>query len=78
MKPVRYHRLARQEIDLIAKYYRAINLQLGIDFARELERILGLIQANPQMYAIEQANLRLAPMRRFRYSIIYKELPDQI
>jgi toxin ParE1/3/4 len=51
---------------------------LGDDFRKELSDALARVQDNPFMHAAESGSLRIAPLHRFPYSLIYEDLPDRI
>ena len=78
MKPVLFHPEAQEEAQAAAQHYEAIDNDLAIDFHLEFSSLLSRIQQHPEMYALEEDGLRLAPLKRFPHSIIYENLPDQI
>ncbi len=78
MKPIIFHRDAKQETRDVALAYEATGDDLATDFRTELDAALARIRANPQMYAADSRQARTAPLHRFPYSIVYKEYTDYI
>ncbi len=60
------------------RYYTEIDPQLGIDFYREVERVIREICARPQRFRRFDPPARRALTERFPYAIIYLEQPDGI
>jgi hypothetical protein len=78
VKIVDFHPEAGEEAHKAALHYASIRPELGEDFRTELGNALARIQDNPLMYAAEARSCRIAPLHRFPYGVIYKDLPDQI
>ena len=78
MKRVEFHPAADREAHNAALRYEDLRSGLGVDFQTELDAALTRIQQNPQLYAAESGTVRLCPLHRFSYSIVYQELPDRI
>jgi hypothetical protein len=78
MKPVTFHPGAAEEASDAAALYEDIRPGLGQDFRGELGAALVRNQLNPQLYAVESGSIRLCPLHRFPYSVIFEELPDRI
>jgi len=78
VKPVEFHPDAREEARAAAVRYEALRRGLGVDFKAELDAVLARIRSNPQWYAIESGSMRMAPLHRFPYSLVYEELVDRI
>lgn len=68
----------RELIDGALFYAREANAELGLAFIAEFERSLGLLCAYPRLGAAWRGNRRRFPLRRFPYSIIYYEKPDEV
>jgi hypothetical protein len=78
MKPIYFHPDANFEAEEAADRYEAIRLGLGKDFRDELLAAVSRVRHNPLLYAVEEGSIRIAPLHRFPYSLIYEELTDQI
>jgi toxin ParE1/3/4 len=50
---------------------------LGYEFRDELQAALARVRENPLLYAAESGSIRIAPLHRFPYSLIYEELTDR-
>lgn len=78
MKPVQFHVDAAQESRDAAAYYTAIRKNLGLAFKLELDAAIARIRQNPQLYPLELGAVRICPLHRFPYSILFEELGDRI
>jgi toxin ParE1/3/4 len=78
MKPVVFHPAARDEVEETAARYEGQRAGLGLEFRSEFEAALGRVAQNPQMYAVELAEFRGCPLKRFPYTIFYIDLEDRI
>ncbi|MGL6096133.1 MAG: type II toxin-antitoxin system RelE/ParE family toxin, partial [Fimbriiglobus sp.] len=58
--------------------YEAIRPGLGIAFRAEVTATLDRVEENPKLYAAESGSLRIAPLRRFPYAVVYEELSERI
>lgn len=76
--PLEFHRLVRDEIDQAHDWYEQRLVGLGREFLDEVERVLGVIAATPTLYAIVEADIREALLRRFPYAIYYRALADRV
>ena len=59
-------------------WYESRSPGLGVAFVRAIEEALTAIQANPRLYEEVRPPLRRALLRRFPYSIIYREVGEEI
>jgi len=79
MKSVRFHRLARAELDEAVGYYERCRPGLGMDFQAEVEHVIGRIKNNPASGALYRNSLvRACILRRFPYVIYHKEIADVV
>ncbi len=54
-------------------YYKEANRSIALAFLAEFERVAALIEANQQLGTKAKGGLRVYPLRRFPYSIVYRE-----
>ena len=78
MKPVRLHEQAEVELREALDYYESQRAGLGGEFRREFEAAVERVSTNPLAYAIEDDGVRIGPLRRFPYMLVYVELVDCI
>jgi plasmid stabilization system protein ParE len=69
---VLFHPEAQAEYDAAIAWYRARNPQAAVRFEAEVERVLGLIEANPKTFPKYDIEHQFAVLRRFPYSIVYQ------
>ena len=73
MKYVDFHELAEKELIDSRDYYDNLILGLGKKFILEVEHIVNRIRINPLAFPLYYNNYRKALLRKFPYSIIYKD-----
>lgn len=73
MKYVDFHELAEKELLDSRDYYDNLIFGLGKKFILEVEHIINRIRNNPLAFPIYFNNYRKAFLRKFPYSIIYKD-----
>lgn len=78
MKPVTFHPDAALEAREAARRYETIRQGLGRQFRDKLKEALARVKDNPLLYAAESGSIRLAPLHRFPYSLVYEDLPDRV
>ena len=78
MKPVVIHSEAESELWQAMDFYEARARGLGLDFEREIRRIIARIQEAPKRYPKEKHDTRRCLTRRFPYCVYYLELTDVI
>ncbi len=78
MKPAIFHPDAALEARQAASRYEERREGLGEEFRDELKATLARVQDNPLLYAVESGALRMAPLHRFPYSLVYEDLPDHV
>lgn len=68
------HPLAERELADAATYYaRHASRRIAQAFVDEFERTANLLIENQQLGVMDDADLRVHPLRRFPYSIVYAE-----
>ena len=76
---VRFHPEAEAEHLETVVYYETRQAGLGSHYLAAFEQVLDGIVANAQRYRIvQEPNIRRAPMRRFPFSVIYREAGERI
>jgi toxin ParE1/3/4 len=74
MKPVRFHRAAKAELDKAIAYYRSERDELGAEFQAEIENKIELISRHPQIGApYGTTGYRYFVAKRFPYVIFYAD-----
>ena len=64
---------AEEELVQGARYYAShANVELGLAFVAEFERLIDLLRAQPALGAPWRGSTRRFPSRRFPYSIVYQ------
>lgn len=78
MANVVFHPEAQAEYQAALAWYQARSLQAALRFEAEVERVLGFISTNPDLFPKYDDEHRFAVLRRFSYSIVYQVQPGQI
>lgn len=82
-KPIRVEDAARDELRAAVAWYEEKQPGLGSEFFAEVERTLELIERHPALGApvprvpTERGTRRL-PLRRFSYTVVYRERDAEI
>lgn len=71
---LRFAPAASWEVEDAVSWYLERSLEAGESFLRELERGLALVRETPRLWPPFEAGTRRYVLRRFLYSIIYREL----
>ena len=69
---------AEEEMTEAAVFYEAASIGLGRDFLEDLQQVIDLLRAHPEIGVSVDANLRRALLHRFPFSLIYAVEPDAI
>ncbi len=72
-----YHPIAEKEYLASVSWYERRKTGLGINFIREIEKVLTHIEANPFLYTVKKLKFHEAPVKIFPYVIVYKIKPKQ-
>ena len=78
MKPARYHRLAKSELIDSALFYDNRNPGLGERFLNAVEAAERMILENPLRGQPYEAGTRKLRVKKFPFSVVYKEFSDFI
>lgn len=78
MKSFQIHLAAAEEVREAIAYFFEIDPDLAAKFQVQLAATLERIRGNPEMYAAEDGETRIAPLHRFQYAVIYESLADSI
>jgi plasmid stabilization system protein ParE len=62
---------AQDEIFRVIEYYDAKAIGLGAEFAEELDRVLDLLRANPEIGGPFGEETRRVLLRRFPFGLVY-------
>jgi plasmid stabilization system protein ParE len=73
VKHVEFHPEAETEFAHIVEFYSERRPRLAIEFARAVEEVVGFIRNNPDAGTPIRGVLRRWLVRRFPYSMIYRE-----
>jgi toxin ParE1/3/4 len=68
---VHFHPEAQAEYEAAIAWYQARSPRAAVRFETEVERTLGLIDADPDTFPKYDDDHRFAVLRRFPYSIVY-------
>jgi hypothetical protein len=78
VKPVRFTKIARREVDQIARYYESQKVGLGAEFYERVDEAVGKIRENSQGYQKIFNQLRRCNIRQFRdYALWFEVRPDK-
>lgn len=77
-RPVRLRRIAQAEYDSDADYYEHQRRGRGVRFVAAVNRVLEQLAAHPDRWPEVEPGVRLAPVRRSPYGIIYQVWPDHV
>jgi plasmid stabilization system protein ParE len=73
---VRLLRRAEADVEGAVAWYEARSLRAARRFEDEVAAAMGRIGAMPEMYAPDDGGLRICPIRRSQYLIVYRYEPD--
>ena len=68
---VRFHRLARAEMDESARYYEGECAGLGSEFLDAIQRAIGFLKEHPEGAPVVSGGLRRKLLDRFPHGLIY-------
>ena len=78
MKPVRFHAEAKAEVAQETVYYREISTALAARFVRAIEHAVAIASEFPAMGSPYQHGTRRVFARRFPFSVVYLDRPDEV
>ena len=74
MANIIFHPEAQDEYERALAWYQARSLRAAARFEAEVERLLNLVQLNPQSFPAYDNEV----LRRFAYTLVYQIQPDRI
>ena len=78
MKPLRFHRAAREEVRAAAEHYAEIHPHLGRRFYDAIEQLVREVRKHPTTYRMFDSPARRHFSARFPYAIVYIDLPERV
>ncbi|MEX2586012.1 MAG: type II toxin-antitoxin system RelE/ParE family toxin [Balneolaceae bacterium] len=75
---IRFHSEARKEFFRAVEFYEEQVVGLGYEFIDEVEKVLEVIEANPNSGTKITNSERRFLVSRFPYGVIYTAIPNQI
>jgi toxin ParE1/3/4 len=78
VKPIGIHPAAEAEIWAELAYYDNKRAGLGRDLKLEIRAALARIQQHPGAFAADRRHLRRCLLKRFPFSVVYREEEDAI
>ncbi len=78
MANVLFHPEAQAEYDAALAWYQSRSMSAATRFEDEVERVLGLIAASPEMFPLYDDAHRFAVLRRYPYSVVYQVQSGQV
>lgn len=75
---LRFVPAASREVEDAFAWYLERSLRAAESFLREFERGLGLVKETPRLWPRFEAGTRRYVLRRFPYSIVYRELGEDV
>jgi len=79
MKPHIFLPDAEEDVRLARDYYYDVGgIELYQRFGEEFAQVIERIRENPEMYAKEDFGIRYAPLNKFPYAVMYRDLQPLI
>jgi toxin ParE1/3/4 len=72
-----FHPEAQNEYEQALAWYQARSSRATARFEAEVQRLLGLVQLNPESFPAYDDEHRFAVLRRFPYTLVYQVHPDR-
>ncbi len=72
MKNVRFVSVAEEEMNLAAAYYEEQARNLGVEYLKEVKRVVEGITENPELAPKIEGEIRRRILRRFPFGILYR------
>ena len=76
--PVRLTLAAEQDILLALRWYLAEAPHVLASFEDDIDKSIGRIGDEPEMYQVMETAVRRAPLQRFPFSVFYRIFPEWI
>lgn len=78
MKPTVLRPAAARDLEESRDWYNGQRPGLGRDFLAEFRATLSRVRETPAAYPAIHRDVRRAPLRRFPYSLLFRDLPEAI
>ncbi len=78
MKPYEFHPEALDDAIEARAFLERQQPGLGSAFDQEVTAAIQLIRSHPLLYPVERGRVRRCLLKRFRYSILFADLPGRI
>ena len=78
MKPVRFHQAAREELAGEALFYGTVSVRVAERFVTAVENAVQLASQFPAMGSPYKYGTRRVFPKKFPYSVVYIERPDEL
>lgn len=78
MANILFHPEAQDEYEQALAWYQARGPRAAARFEAEVQRLLGLVQLNPESFPAYDDEHRFAVLRRYAYTLVYQVHPDRI
>lgn len=78
MADILFHPEAQDEYEKAVAWYQARSPRAAARFEAEVQRMLGLVQLNPESFPAYDDDHRFAVLRRYSYTLVYQVQPDRI
>jgi plasmid stabilization system protein ParE len=75
---VLFHPEAQAEYTAAVAWYHSRSPRAAARFEAEVERVLGLIGGNPDLFPKYDDDHRFAVLRRYPYSVVYQVQPTRV
>jgi plasmid stabilization system protein ParE len=75
---VNFRPQAEAETLAAREWYEARHAGLGHEFAKDVERAVGLISDSPNVFPKVHADVRRVVLKRFPYAIYFRALRDEV
>jgi plasmid stabilization system protein ParE len=75
---VSFHPEARDDYDSALAWYQARSSRAATRFETEVDRVVGLIAANPDSFPLYDDEHRFAILRKYPYSVVYRVEGNQV
>ena len=78
MKSVIFRPEAARDVVQVFDWYEQQEVGLGLEFRDELGVVIERIRERPQAFPVIEQETRRARLRRFPYSVLFRELADAL
>jgi toxin ParE2 len=82
VKPVRFRRAAKRELNEAADWYRERDAEVASRFLREVFRTVAFVERFPltggPVFGVDDADIRQLPVNNFPYHVVFKRFAERI